>query len=36
VEGEYMVNLFRGKDIVRSLTFPELNLTTEQIFQIGQ
>lgn len=36
VEGEYMVSLFRGKDIVRSLTFPELNLTAEQIFQIGQ
>ncbi|MEA5498212.1 Uma2 family endonuclease [Limnoraphis robusta Tam1] len=36
VEGEYMVNLFRGQDILRSPTFPELNLTAEQIFAVGQ
>ncbi|KKD39654.1 MAG: Uma2 family endonuclease [Limnoraphis robusta] len=36
VEGEYMVNLFRGQDILRSPTFPELNLTAEQIFSVGQ
>lgn len=36
VEGEYMVNLFRGQDVVRSPAFPELNLTAEQIFKVGQ
>ncbi|MEB3279446.1 MAG: Uma2 family endonuclease [Lyngbya sp.] len=36
VEGEYMVNLFRGQDLLRSPTFPELNLTAEQIFLVGQ
>jgi len=36
VKGEYMVNLFRGQNIVSSPTFPELNLTAEKIFQVGQ
>jgi Uma2 family endonuclease len=36
VEGEYIVNLFRGQEGVRSPSFPELNLTAEQIFQAGQ
>jgi Uma2 family endonuclease len=27
------VRQFRGSDIIRSPTFPELNLTAEQIFQ---
>ena len=36
VEGEYMVNLFTGQDIVRSPTFPELNLTAEEIFRVGE
>lgn len=31
-----MVNLFRGQDVVRSPVFPELNLTAEQIFKVGQ
>ena len=35
VEGEYMVNLFRGQDVVNSPAFPELNLTAEQIFAVG-
>ena len=35
-EGEYRVNLFRGKDGVESPTFPEFNLTAEQIFEVGQ
>lgn len=35
VEGEYMVNLFRDQDRVVSPTFPELNLTAEQIFAVG-
>lgn len=34
VEGEYQVQQFRGGDLInKSLIFPELNLTTEQIFQ---
>ncbi len=36
VGGEYVLNLFRGQNVVGSPTFPELNLTAEQIFQIGQ
>ncbi|NES87968.1 Uma2 family endonuclease [Okeania sp. SIO2B9] len=36
VENEYAINLFRGQDVVSSPTFPELNLTAEQIFQVGQ
>lgn len=35
VEGEYQVNPFRGSDKILSPTFPELNLTAEQIFQVG-
>ncbi|MGB3136063.1 MAG: Uma2 family endonuclease [Nodosilinea sp.] len=33
---DYQVRQFRGKDQVASLTFPELDLTAEQIFQAGQ
>ncbi len=36
VEGEYMVNLFRDQERVGSPTFPDLNLTAEQIFAVGQ
>ncbi|MBW4564154.1 MAG: Uma2 family endonuclease [Mojavia pulchra JT2-VF2] len=36
VDGEYQVNLFRGTDSILSPTFPELNLTAEQIFQAGR
>lgn len=36
VDGEYQVNLFRGDDRIISPTFPELNLTAEQIFQAGR
>ncbi|MEL7035969.1 MAG: Uma2 family endonuclease [Cyanobacteria bacterium J06592_8] len=36
LEDEYVLNLFRGQDVVRSPTFPELNLTAEQIFAVGQ
>lgn len=35
VEGEYQVSQFRGSDRIESPTFPELNLTVEQIFRIG-
>lgn len=33
--GEYQVNLFKGNQKIISPTFPELNLTAEQIFQAG-
>lgn len=36
VDGEYQVNQFRGSDRIVSPTFPELNLTAEQIFQAGR
>ena len=35
VEGEYQISQFRGSDRIISPTFPELNLTAEQIFQAG-
>ncbi|MBD2518251.1 Uma2 family endonuclease [Nostoc sp. FACHB-973] len=34
-EGEYRVSKFRGNDRIQSSIFPELNLTTEQIFRAG-
>ncbi len=34
-EGEYSVSKFRGDDRIQSSTFPELNLTAEQIFLAG-
>lgn len=33
VEGEYTASQFRGNERIQSLTFPELNLTAEQVFQ---
>jgi Uma2 family endonuclease len=36
IEGEYQVNQFRGDDCLISPTFPELNLTAQQIFQAGR
>jgi Uma2 family endonuclease len=35
VDGEYQISQFRGDDRVESLAFPELKLTTEQIFRAG-
>ena len=35
VDGEYLVKLFRGRDPIESLCFPELNLTAEDIFNVG-
>ena len=32
LDGEYQVTQFREKDVIKSPTFPELNLTVEQIF----
>ncbi|BAY11395.1 Uma2 family endonuclease [Calothrix sp. NIES-2098] len=34
-EDEYQVRKFRAQDRIESPTFPELNLTAEQIFQAG-
>ena len=35
IDGEYQVTQFRGDDRIVSLTFPELNLTAQQIFDAG-
>ena len=35
IEDEYQVNQFRGNDRIQSATFPELNLTVQQIFEVG-
>jgi Uma2 family endonuclease len=35
IDGEYQVTQFRSSDKVQSPTFPELNLTAEQIFTAG-
>ncbi len=35
VEGEYQIAQFRGSDRIQSSTFPELNLTAQQIFNAG-
>ena len=36
VDGEYQVSQFRGSDRIVSPTFPELDLTVQQIFSAGQ
>ncbi len=36
VDDEYSVSQFRGNERIESLTLPELNLTAEQIFRVGQ
>ena len=35
IDDEYQVTLFRGNDRIVSCTFPELNLTAQQIFDAG-
>ncbi|MEB3218829.1 MAG: Uma2 family endonuclease [Nostocales cyanobacterium 94392] len=35
VDNEYQVTLFRGNDQIVSCAFPELNLTAQQIFDVG-
>jgi Uma2 family endonuclease len=35
VDGEYQISQFRGDDRIESPTFPELNLTAQQVFQAG-
>ncbi|MCC5602540.1 Uma2 family endonuclease [Nostoc favosum] len=34
-EGEYRISKFRGDDRIQSPTFPQFNLTAEQIFRAG-
>lgn len=36
IEGEYQVSQFRQGERIQSVTFPELDLTADQIFQVGQ
>lgn len=36
IDGEYQVTQFRGSNKIISPTFPELNLTAEQVFNAGQ
>ena len=36
VEGEYQVRQFRDNEVIVSSTFPELNLSANQIFQVGE
>ncbi|MBK1988906.1 Uma2 family endonuclease [Sphaerospermopsis aphanizomenoides BCCUSP55] len=35
VEGEYQISQFTGNDVLISAAFPNLNLTADQIFRIG-
>jgi Uma2 family endonuclease len=35
IDGEYQVNYFRNDEKIISSTFPDLNLTAQQIFQAG-
>lgn len=35
VDGEYEINLFRGNDAIASPTFPNLNLTAEQVLTLS-
>jgi Uma2 family endonuclease len=36
IDGEYQVSQFRGDDRIVSPTFPDLNLTVQQVFQAGE
>ncbi len=36
VDGEYIVSEFRENQRIVSVTFPELNLTAEEIFRVGE
>nr|WP_309242628.1 hypothetical protein [Limnofasciculus baicalensis] len=36
VDGEYIVSEFRENQRIISVTFPELNLTAEEIFRVGE
>lgn len=34
IDGEYVKKLFRGSDVIVSPTFPKLNLTAQQVFDL--
>lgn len=34
IDGEYVKTIFRGNDLVKSPTFPQINLTAQQIFDL--
>lgn len=36
IDGEYQVRQFRDEDLITSSTFPEFNLSANQIFQAGE
>lgn len=36
VDGEYKVNRFKANDLIQSVVFPDLNLTSDRIFQAGE
>ncbi|MBW4669169.1 MAG: Uma2 family endonuclease [Cyanomargarita calcarea GSE-NOS-MK-12-04C] len=35
IDGEYVKTMFRGNDLIKSPTFPQLNLTAQQIFDLA-
>lgn len=35
IDGEYIKKLFRGSDVIISPTFPKLNLTAQQVFDLA-
>jgi Uma2 family endonuclease len=35
IDGEYVKTMFRGNDLIKSPTFPELSLTAQQIFDLA-
>ncbi|MFP4121163.1 Uma2 family endonuclease [Coleofasciculus sp.] len=36
IDGEYQVTQFRGEELIQSPTFPDFNLTAQQVFQVGE
>ncbi|MDY6783698.1 MAG: Uma2 family endonuclease [Cyanobacteriota bacterium] len=36
VDGEYEIQLLRGEEAIASITFPNLNLTAEQVLKVGR
>jgi Uma2 family endonuclease len=36
IDGEYVKTMFRGNDLIKSPTFPQLNLTAQEIFDLAR
>jgi Uma2 family endonuclease len=36
IDGEYVKTMFRGNDLIKSPTFPQFNLTAQQIFDLAR